>query len=606
MSQPQTPQHFQVDLRGIIDLLSDHLYSGPEVYLRELLQNAVDALTAREHKDVGFIAKENPIQIEVVQSTGPGEPPTLVITDRGVGLTEPEVHEFLATIGQSSKRELSREDFIGQFGIGLLSGFIVSEEIVVITRSISDGAPTLQWRGRADGTYTINKLDHDADPGTQVYLRAKPGCHDFLQHDLVHRLATYFASHLDIPIDVLNGDDPDRINITPPWNFDSSDPENYIRDCVEYGEEVFSQKFIGVIPIHSESGGIDGLAYILPQASRMKSKRVHRVYLKGMLLSESIDNLLPEWAFFVRSVVNSTKLRPTANRESFHEEPTLDDTRTEIGNCLKQHLVDLSHNDREALIQIISLHQLSIKALAAEDDEFFDLVADWLPFETSLGTMLLGDYRKQQESVRYVRNRDEFRQIVGVAAAQKICIIDAGYTYDEELLQRLQQRDPSQKVERLEASELTQEFGELEIDQRNATFDFVQFASSVLEPFGCTVQLKRFDPDTLPALYTLNKQAGFLRSVDQSKEVADELWGSILESVASSHQSNANAQLCLNYRNPLVVRLSTLKNQELLAQTIQMLYVQSLLLGHYPLRALETNVLNDGLIHLINAAVKNE
>ena len=117
-------QQFQVDLRGIIDLLSDHLYSGPEVYLRELLQNAVDALVAREKSDIGFIAKESSIQIEVVTPSEESEPPTLIITDRGVGLTEAEVHSFLATIGQSSKRELSREDFIGQFGIGLLLSLI--------------------------------------------------------------------------------------------------------------------------------------------------------------------------------------------------------------------------------------------------------------------------------------------------------------------------------------------------------------------------------------------------------------------------------------------------------------------------------------------------
>ena len=323
-----------------------------------------------------------------------------------------------------------------------------------------------------------------------------------------------------------------------------------------------------------------------------------------MLLSESIENLMPEWAFFVRAIVNSTKLRPTANRESFHEEGVLDETRYEIGQCLKQYLVDLSQHDRPALDQIISLHQLSIKALAVEDDEFFDLVKDWLPFETSLGTMLLGDYRQHQKSVRYVRNRDEFRQIVGVAAAQKICIIDAGYTYDEELLQRLDQRNPSQLVERLDVSELAQEFGELSIDERNATFDFVRFAESVLEPFGCAVQLKRFQPNTLPALYTLNSQGGFMRSVDQSREVSDELWDSILESVSSAKKDEASAQLCLNYENSLVTRLSELKDENLSAEAIKMLYVQSLLLGHYPLRAQETSVLSEGLIHLIDAAVK--
>ena len=597
-------QHFQVDLRGIIDLLSDHLYSGPEVYLREMLQNAIDALRAREQQDPSFIANESAIQIEVITSAQGDPTPTVVITDRGVGLTEPEVHQFLATIGQSSKRELSREDFIGQFGIGLLSGFIVSEEIVVITRSIKEGNPALEWRGRSDGTYSIRKLDHDAEPGTQVFLRAKPGCHDFMQRDIVKQLSTYYASHLSTPIELVSEEGNARINIVPPWEFDASDQREFAQQCAEYGEEAFQQPFIGVIPIHSEAGGVDGVAYILPNASRLKGKRGHHVYLKGMLLSESIDNLFPEWAFFVRGSVNATKLSPTASRESFHENSTLDQTRYEIGQCLKAYLVELAETDRASLDRIIGLHHLSIKALAVEDDEFFDLFIDWLPFETSLGTMLLGDYRKHQQSVRYVQNRDEFRQIVGVAAAQNICIIDAGYTYDYELLLRLEKRNPGQIVERLDISELSQEFGELSIEERNQNFDFLQFAEQVMEPFGCSVCLKRFEPVSLPALYTLNSESGFLRSVDQSKEVSDELWDSILDSVAAPKEDLAKAQLCLNFDNPVVVKLAALSDRDLLAEAIKMLYVQSLLLGHYPLRSLETNVLSEGLINLIEAAVK--
>lgn len=159
-------------------------------------------------------------------------------------------------------------------------------------------------------------------------------------------------------------------------------------------------------------------------------------------------------------------------------------------------------------------------------------------------------------------------------------------------------------MERLDISELSQEFGELSIEERNQNFDFLQFAEQVMEPFGCSVCLKRFEPVSLPALYTLNSESGFLRSVDQSKEVSDELWDSILDSVAAPKEDLAKAQLCLNFDNPVVVKLAALSDRDLLAEAIKMLYVQSLLLGHYPLRSLETNVLSEGLINLIEAAVK--
>jgi len=117
--------------------------------------------------------------------------------------------------------------------------------------------------------------------------------------------------------------------------------------------------------------------------------------------------------------------------------------------------------------------------------------------------------------------------------------------------------------------------------------------------FDCSVKLKKFQPETLTSLYTLNSQSGFLRSVDQSREVADELWDSILDSVSSPKKAEARAQLCLNFENPVVVRLSTLQDRALQAEAIKMLYVQSLLLGHYPLRSQETSVLSEGLINLI-------
>ncbi len=119
---------FQVDLRGLVDLLSQHLYSSPRVYIRELLQNAVDATTARRAIDP---AAPDAIRI-VIDDAG------LRVTDSGIGLTEADAHQFLATIGQSSKRDDlagARREFLGQFGIGLLACFTVADQIRVVTRS---------------------------------------------------------------------------------------------------------------------------------------------------------------------------------------------------------------------------------------------------------------------------------------------------------------------------------------------------------------------------------------------------------------------------------------------------------------------------------------
>ena len=166
-SQPSQPPHtFQVDLRGLVDLLSHHLYSSPKVYLRELLQNAVDAVTARRAEEPGA-----PARVRLYPDGRGG----LRVEDSGIGLTEADVHSLLATIGRSSKRaeglEETRSGFLGQFGIGLLACFVVAERIRVVSRSArTPGAPPVEWTAADDGSYTVRTLPDAArpEPGTTV------------------------------------------------------------------------------------------------------------------------------------------------------------------------------------------------------------------------------------------------------------------------------------------------------------------------------------------------------------------------------------------------------------------------------------------------------
>ena len=190
MSEQPSEHTFAVDLRGLVDLLSQHLYTSPRVYLRELLQNGVDAITAR-----CAIDPDAPGRVTI--RTGDG----LTAHDTGIGLTEAEVHDLLATIGRSSKRgdfETARQDFLGQFGIGLLAAFVVAEQILVVSRSFRPDAEVVEWRAFADGSYTVRTLpdsDHP-EPGTTIHLQPRRGSEEWFGHDRVAELAREFGSLL--------------------------------------------------------------------------------------------------------------------------------------------------------------------------------------------------------------------------------------------------------------------------------------------------------------------------------------------------------------------------------------------------------------------------
>jgi molecular chaperone HtpG len=600
---------FQINLGGIIDLLSNHIYSSPQIYVRELLQNGVDAILARRYVQPEH---EGAIRIEVLGENEGGQP-ALVFEDDGIGLDEEEIHRFLATIGQTSKRgglPTERTDYIGQFGIGLLSCFVVSDEIVVVTRSAKQGAsptPTIEWRGRADGTYSIKMLDEQIEPGTRVRLLCKAGSEQYFKPPAVRRMARHYGSLLPYPITLTTGGDTTRVNEErPPWKQTFADPRAERAAYLDYGRETFEMEFFDYVPLRSRAGDVEGAAYVLPFSPSLATKKTHKVYLKHMLVSENAEGLLPDWAFFVKCVVNANELRPTASRESFYEDEALSLTRASLGRSLREYLMELAREQPQRLQKLISLHYLSIKALAVDDDEFYQLFIDWLPFETSAGQMTLGEYKRQHRTLSYVPDLDQFRQIARVAASQSLVVVNAGYVHDAELLAKHADVFPSVPVAVVDSTRLMHSFEYLTLDEQEGAGDFVRFADGVLRPFNCAAELRKFQPRELPALYNASSEVNFVRSVEQAREVSDTLWSGVLGNLAGGLHADAFASLCFNYDNPLVYKLSRMKDETLLRLSIQMLYVQSLLLSHRPLNVKEMSLLNDGLLGLLEWGVEVE
>lgn len=590
---------FQVNLGGIIDLLANHTYSSPQIFIRELLQNGVDAIVARRHTEPEHRGE---MHIELPPQSGAASP-VLVFRDNGIGLTEDEIHLFLATIGQSSKRDelfVRRGDFIGQFGVGLLSCFVVSEQIVVRTCSAKDDARTIEWRGCADGTYSIKLLDQKMEPGTEVWLHCKRGSEDSFRPETVKRLAHHYGSLLPFSINFEDSTATTLVNEErPPWQEEFLDSDLEREAYLEYGRTTFGMEFFDYVPLRSSAGDVSGVAFVLPFSPSLAMRKTHRVYLKNMLLSEQTEGILPDWAFFVKCVVNANDLRPTASRESFYEDQALAATRRALGLQLRHYLIDLAISNPRRLKKLIHLHFLSIKALAVDDEEFFRIFINWLPFETNLGTMTLTEYIKEHDVIRYVTDRDQFRQTARIAGAQSLCIINAAYTYDAELIQKVNDVFPNIQLEMVDSKSLTHTFEYLTLDEQDEVAELIELANEILLPFKCLVEIRAFSPKELPALYNVSAEVQFKRSIETTKEVADSFWSSVLDDVEAGLGDDAFAQLCFNYRNPVVYKITRMRDKTLLRLSIQMLYVQAILLSHRPLNSKEMALLNEGLLGFI-------
>jgi molecular chaperone HtpG len=586
---------FRVDLRGVVDLLSHHLYATPRVYVRELLQNAVDAITARR---LGDARAAGAVRFEPAELTGDG---TLRVHDTGVGLTETQVHELLATIGRSSKRDdlgFARHEFLGQFGIGLLSCFMVADEIRVVTRH--GDQPTVVWTGHSDGRYSVELPERQrAEPGTTVTLVPRPGEEHWLAGRTVRELATLYGSML--PVEVRVGDEPVTGDL-PPWERDpaESPAERWAR-LTAYAQEAFGFVPFDVIDLAAPEAGVRGVAFVLPAPANPAVRVAHRVYLKQMLLSEGVEGLLPPWAFFVRCVVDTTELRPTASREALYDDELLDQVRATLGDGLRGWLARLGASDPVRLRKFLEIHHLGVKALAVHDDEMLRLLYEWWPFETNVGHLTLAEFLDRYGVVRYTTSVDEFRQMGAVAAAQQIPLVDAGYVYEAELLSRLSAAVPGVAVEQLTPADLTVRLDRLAPGEEEALRPFQALAQRVLDRQGVEVVIRSFDPAGLPALYLLDGEVALQGDLRRARDRSDELWSSLFDAFTSGPVQRP--QLVLNHRNPLARQAMTTGDEELTTYAIEGLHTQALLLARQPLTPAATASFNQSFLGLLTRAM---
>lgn len=591
---------FQVNLAGMIDILSNHLYDEKDVYIRELLQNATDAIRARKKIDSTLEGKIH------ASLTGDNNEKTLIVEDNGIGLTEDEVHAFLATIANSSKGEKnfdgeSSNDFIGRFGIGLLSCFIVSDEIVMISTSQKDGGTT-EWRGKADGTYSVRKIETDTrEPGTQVYLRLRAGLEDHPECEdveyLINTLKKYGSSLESNIIVEMNGLE-EEINS---WTKQFSDKETLStlsrEQIIQYGEYILGTHFQDYFLIENESGRTFGIAYMIPHAVQMNAIRKNTVFLNKMFVTSEANNILPDWSFFAKCVIWTDELQPVASREAFYKNERLTSVASELGVALKKGIETLPE---EALMKLLATHYLGFKALASEDAPFLKLIYPYLPVRTLNGEEKLGDIIAKNDVIYYTYSVDDFRQIKDIARSSGMTLINGGYSYDSPILAQLSYFVEGTEFVLIQPEEMTDKLRPMTADEKQAYQPILTEMNSMMAEFDTDVLIKHFEPKDLPIIFIHSTATQELRELERAVEETTSVFSDILESIQKEQEPAPLAHLYLNLDNELIKRLFTSgKTVKELSVIVNVLYIQALLSGHYPLKRKEMVLMNQNMLRIL-------
>lgn len=584
---------FKVDLKGMIRLLSDNLYSDDSVFLRELLQNAVDAICARKLTDSSFTEE----QIIVIYEEEPEENQALItVSDNGIGLTEDEIHEFLSIIGKSSKRSVvERDSYIGQFGIGLLSCFLVTDTIEVITKSARDEKAHI-WRGKSNGTYDILAAEKST-VGTDIKLTLRNKMYERYGTEEIKEELRKYGYCLKIPILYKEENGQQLLNDNYiPWR----EKFHTVQQVLEFGETIFDKIFLDAIPLSGDE--LDGYAFITNQEIGSASNNTHKIYLKDMFITQSGAELMPKWAFFVQCVISVKYLTPTASREGFQRNNKLLSAKAQIERCIIQYFSELAKYDPKRLTAIVQIHNLAIKSLAVDNDQIYGMFFPFLIFPTSCGTMtgekIIAFAKKQ--TVYYSASVDSFRKICPILE-KKTVLVNGGYIYDSKLLSKITKLRKDVSIKLLAEDTVGCLLNEISDEQTAAIAFFIEHANSALLKFNCACEGKLFSPPELPSLLVLNEEALLRNELDAMADNENSF--SFFEEEFEEYFSINLSRLYINCSNSLVRKFADITDPGIIKTIAEVLYVQALMLGHHPVNNTEMEVLSKNLTKLLEISI---
>lgn len=567
MSEQQRTIPFQVDIAGIIDIMGASLYSRHDTPIRELLQNAHDAIMRRRRTDLAFQGR-----IDVRQDAEAG---TLSVSDNGIGLTVEEAENYLGTLGLGITGLIKRGeelthlaqsgdqgDLIGQFGVGLFSAFMLADRLIVESRN-EEANEAVRWEAGAGTDIEISQTDR-TEAGTTVTLKLKPD-YQFLAKD-ADAVESAIKEHADfLPIPIYLNDSVSRINvIQAAWFEPSQDRESTELALQAY----FDETPLDVIPIRIEHPvSIAGALYVSPQRlPGFGETATVMVTVRRMVISRKIQGLFPSWATFLRGCLELHDCSPTASREELVRNKKFELVSVLLEDVLFEHFEGLLDGDPQRMESIVNWHRYTLAGAALENHRLREILKKSYRLPTSQGLLTIEEildrsdadplYEEEAERVVwYNTDRRQEQWVNSLFASHDTPCVHTFRSFEESLLARCLADDfDSGIVSDLRiASPSAQNFATAIIgvtDLEDANEDWKEFFAST----QAKISIGSFRADQ-PVMAFLNERYELAKSFDDLKQRGDIPAG--FQRLIDSHFKDAPTgenEIILNRNHPLIAR----------------------------------------------------
>ena len=615
-------KQFKAESKRLLDLMINSIYTHKEIFLRELISNASDAIDKLYYRcltegDTGISRDEFCIRLEADRDTR-----TLKITDNGMGMTKDELEKNLGTIAKSGSLDFKEEiekkdeiDIIGQFGVGFYSAFMVSDKVSVLSKAYGEDQAYLWESSGADG-YSITEAEKEGC-GTEITLTLKEDTDDdkyseYLDTYKIKNLVTKYSDYIRYPIQMMveknrlkpgcedkkpeeqeyeTYSELETLNsMVPLWKKSKSEISD--EDYNNFYKEKFFDYTDPAKVIHTDVEGIvsyTALLFIPGQAPfnyyTKDFEKGLQLYSSGVLIMDKCADLLPDHFSFVRGLVDSQDLSLNISREMLQHDRQLKAIAQRLEKKIKSELLSMQKTDRDRYVKFFKNFGLQLKyglydGFGAHKDMLKDLVMFYSSTEKDLVTLseYVSRMKHEQKNIYYAsgENVEKIDKL-----PQTELLKDKGYEIlyltddiDEFALQMLQEFDEKEfksvSAEDLDIGESKEEKEESE-KQAEESKDLLEFMKEALEGKVSEVRLSgRLKSHPV----CLTSKGGL--SIEMEK---------VLNSMPTDEKVKAQRVLEINAKHPVMeaLRRQYDTDKENVKKYASLLYDQALMIEGLPI-----------------------
>jgi len=446
-----------VQTENIFPIIKKFLYSDHEIFLRELVSNAVDATQKlKTLSSMGKVKDElGDLTIDVIADK---KAKTLTIRDRGIGMTADEIDKYINQIAFSgaeefvkkfkSKTESEKNAIIGRFGLGFYSSFMVSDKVEILSKTYKKGGATKAVKWECDGSpnYTITEIDK-TERGTDIVLHISEEEKDFLEDHKILELLNKYSKFLPVPVrfgtektqekvegekdkdgnDVYKEVEKDRIinNTQPIWKKAPADLED--KDYSDFYRELYPMNFEEpLFHIHLNVDFPFNLTGVLYFPKLKKNLEVQKdkiqLYSNQVFVTDSVEGIVPEFLTLLHGVLDSPDIPLNVSRSYLQSDRNVKKISNHISKKVADKLEDIFKNNREEFEKKWDDIKVFIEYGMISDEKFYERATKFTLFKNTEGKYFtLDEYKKNVEALQ----TDKDKKIIYLYATE----LDAQYSY---------------------------------------------------------------------------------------------------------------------------------------------------------------------------------